>query len=352
MGSGGVVFESTFPGEPPRRNTLIESNRLIVPEGKPNQTAVVEVMLSAPVTPGIHQSYWRMRNPKGIFFGPIIGVTLEVVRECEFNAYGAPVINKFEILGVGNVFQPTDPVMVDAEFGENITLDWNIINADNFDIVIEDPTGDVETVSTSDQRGRVTFPVSELGEYIVTLYADNGPCTVPAEVRINVFPPEDEQFRLIIIRAGRASRISGADNNLRFSSSVQSGDVKAEWEHFDKDTDDFNLFAELYQRKDTETCPKLFGYRLPCYTTRGDWTLIRSISPLDVGGEGDAQGAVIVEKAESLCPSSYDPTEEEYKVRYYMLASKDGRRADPWRSNVVDVPCEPTDLKPLPAEIP
>jgi hypothetical protein len=49
MGSGGVAFESTFPGEPARRNTLIDSNRLIVPEGKPNQVAVVEVQLAAPL---------------------------------------------------------------------------------------------------------------------------------------------------------------------------------------------------------------------------------------------------------------------------------------------------------------
>jgi hypothetical protein len=91
MGSGGAAFDTPFPPNPPRPNVLLDPNRLIVPEGKPNQVAVIELALVTPVTPGIHQSYWRMRNPHGVFFGPIIGVTMQVVRDCDFSFRGAPL---------------------------------------------------------------------------------------------------------------------------------------------------------------------------------------------------------------------------------------------------------------------
>jgi len=346
MGSGGVAFEATFPGEPARRNVVLDRNRLVVPEGKPNQTAVVEVMLNAPVTPGIHQSYWRLRNPQGVFFGPIMGVTMEVVRECEFNVYGAPVINRFDILGVGNVYQPTDPALVDAEFGENITLDWDIINADNFDIVIEDPTGEIESVSTPDQRGRVTFPVNELGQYTVTLYADNGPCTVPATVIINVFPPEEDRFRLIIIHSGGAAGVSSSSGTLRTSSTVQPGNIIAEWEHFDENTDDFVLLAALFEERAEETCPELFGYHLPCYSS-SEWVQTDSVT-VDVGGEGDAQGAASVSNIErSLCRSLSSP-DVNYEIHYRLRAGKNGSPAKPEFSNLVVDNTRPCDsLRPF-----
>ncbi len=333
MGSGGVAFESTFPGEPARRNTILDRNRLVVPEGKPNQTAVVEVMLNTPTIPGVHQSYWRMRNPHGVFFGPIMGVTMEVVRGCEFNVYGAPVINRFDILGVGNVYQPIDPAIVNAEFGENITLDWDIINASNFDIVIEDPTGEVESISTPDQRGRITFPVNELGEYLVTLYADNGSCTVTAQVKIFVFPPEDDQFRLIIIHSSDTANVSNAGASLQSSASVAAGDIQAQWNHFDENADAFVLLAALFEEKETEECFEVFGYKFPCYTTR-KWVQVDSAS-VDVGGEGDAQGAATVQTLESNLCGALSGNDAIYEIQYRMRAGKDGRPANPEFSNIV-----------------
>ncbi|MFN8459175.1 MAG: NBR1-Ig-like domain-containing protein [Anaerolineae bacterium] len=44
-----------------------------MPQGKPNQEAVVEVILTTPAIPGIHQSYWRMRNPQGSLLAPLWG---------------------------------------------------------------------------------------------------------------------------------------------------------------------------------------------------------------------------------------------------------------------------------------
>jgi hypothetical protein len=344
MGSGGVAFEAPYPSEPGRRNAIVDNNRLIVPEGKPNQIAVVEVLLNVPVTPGIHQSYWRMRNPQGIYFGPIIGVTLEVARTCEFGIYGAPVVNKFEILGVGNVFRPEDPVNVLAKFGEPVTLEWDIINATNFNIVIRDPTGNIQSISTPDQSGRVTFTPKTLGRHAVILYADNGPCTVSAQVNVDVVPPDSEQFRLDLILSGAATAAS-ADEHISYSANVAPGSVQIQWKHFDQETDQFILIAEVYKRVYAEQCPivdSIFGWKGHCYEAWGKWERIDQ-KTLTVGGEGDAQSAKTVTNIErSLCPASYDPEKEEYGLRYTLQAYKDGQAAKPAKSNTVDVRCSPS----------
>lgn len=357
MGSGGVAFESVFPTEPGRRNALVDTNRLIVPEGQPNQVAVLEVMLTAPVTPGIHQSYWRMRNPHGVYFGPIIGVTLEVVRDCEFGIYGAPVINKFEILGVGDVFRPQNPVDVRASYGQMVTLDWNIINATNFDVMLEDPTGDISALSNTRTQGRAQFRANELGEYEVTIYADNGPCTVSNSVRVDVVPPDDELFDLELILSPSSAAANQSNADVQASSAVQSGDVIAQWSHYDENVDKFILYAQLYKRTYTEKCPiadSILGYRWHCYDTWSEWTPQGQQRVVQVGGQGDAQGSATVSNVESnLCPDpdSYDRSTIEYGIQYVMRAEKDGGAAQPEFSNTVDTICRGKTTNPLRREI-
>lgn len=358
MGSGGVAFESIFPAEPGRRNTIVDRNRLIVPEGKPNQVAVVELLLTVPVTPGIHQSYWRMRNPQGVYFGPIIGVTLEVVRACQFGIYGAPVINKFEILGVGDVFRPENPVNVQAEFGQVVTLDWDIINASSFDVILEDPTGTVSALSNTDPKGRAQFRASELGEYTITIYADNGPCTASADVKVDVVPPENQQFDLDIILASTSTSTS-TSAKVSTSPTLEMGNIIARWRHFDKDADRFTLIAQLYTSTFGLQCPyvkSIFGWQGYCSRGWGDWSAVSGKRVvIDVGGQGDAQGAATVTNVESnLCPdpSSYNPAEERFGIRYVMRAEKNGVAAKPEFSNSVDTICgtSPTGSE-LPVEI-
>jgi hypothetical protein len=357
MGSGGVAFEASYPNEPGRRNIIVDNARLIVPEGKPNQVAIVEVLLNVPVTPGIHQSYWRMRNPQGVYFGPIIGVTLEVVRECEFGIYGAPVINKFEILGVGNVFMPNNPVEVLAEFGDTVTLDWDVINTTNFDIILTDPTGDVSSLSNVDTHGRVQFRVTELGEYIVTIYADNGPCTVSTDVTITVVPPEEDLFDLELILAP-SSAAATSDEAVRSSSVISTGDVGIEWRHFDENVDDLTLIAQLYMREFKLRCPlvdSIFGWRGHCSKAWGSPVAVAGKRVVKkVGDSGDAKGAATITNVEQiLCPdpTSYDPTEEGFGIQYIMQAQKEGLAAKPKFSNTVDVPCATSSPGSLPQEI-
>jgi hypothetical protein len=380
MGSGGVAFEETFPGEPARRNTLIDSNRLIVPQGKPNQVAIVEVELLTPVTPGIHQSYWRMRNPHGVYFGPIIGVTMEVVRDCAFGIYGAPGINRFDILGVGNVYRPTDPANVRAELGTTITLDYNIINATNFDIVFEDPVGNTQSVSTQDQSGRYSFPGRIVGRHTITLYADNGSCTIPATVNVDVVPRAGQEFELDIILASNAP-VTPADSNASFSSAVTPGTIQAEWQHFDTEVNEIFFHADLYKRQGTRQC-LIEGWL--CGETNGDWQLVRQVSPGEISSEAtgaatvcdrssprcsrlpvEIAGAQQVQEPLSaadyltslFCPANAanDPRTE-YGVNYYLEAQKDGQPADPTRSNQVFVICGKTagaaDFQPSVSETP
>ncbi|RMF00216.1 MAG: hypothetical protein D6768_13320, partial [Chloroflexi bacterium] len=241
MGSGGVAFESTWPGEPGRRNIIADGNRLIVPEGKPNQIAIPEVMLMAPVTPGIHQSYWRMRNPQGVYFGPIMGVTLEVVRECESGIYGAPTINKFQFLSIGDVFRPVNPIDAQAEKGATVTIEWDVINATNIDIVQVGPTGTSTNVSTGDPNNRYSFQPSQEGKYVITLYADNGPCTVTADLTLDVFPPEGQPF--VLAAAAAENQQTGID---------------VEWKHVDPQATQFTLYAQEYVKDTIWNC-SLFG---------------------------------------------------------------------------------------------
>jgi hypothetical protein len=369
MGSGGVAFESTFPADPPQRNVVIETNRLVVPEGKPNQTAVVEVMLNVPSTPGIHQSYWRMRNPQGIFFGPIVGVTLDVVRDCQFGAYGAPTVNRLEILGVGDVYQPIaegEIPTVWAEFGDPVTLDWDIINATNFDLVFESPTGEVQSTSTTDTNGRATFVPRQLGEHRITLYADNGICTTQQQVLVVAIPPEDEQFRLRVILAGSNATAGSAATSstgvgatsagdlIGYSTSVAPGDVKIEWAHFDNSANNFTLYARTYKQAYELYCPG--GNKIPwldwqldahCYETWSDWKPTGPPEPVSIPDSNAKGAATITNIEDKSCPASYDPTRTRYVVKYTMQAKIDGRAAQPEYSNVIEVPCPSSGSQPF-----
>ncbi len=354
MGSGGVAFEETFPTNPPRRNVVVNTQQLIVPEGKPNQTAVLEVLLSTPTVPGIHQSYWRMRNPHGVFFGPIVGLTMEVVRECAFGIYGAPVINKFNILGVGNVYQPVDPARVQAEFGMPVTLEWDILNATNFDIVFESPTSEIESVSSTDASSRATFIPKNLGEHVITLYADNGSCTVSQQVKVEVVPPDNQKFTLDIFLPGLStSSVRQAGSHVAQLASLGTDEVKAEWNHYDKTADQFTLVAETYRRVYSQYCPvvsSILGWKGHCYMTWSDWQPTNEKVALDVGKT--AQGTATATNVErKLCPVSFDPTQERYGLRYSMRALSNGRAANPEYSNTVDVQCEAYSSSTPPTEI-
>ncbi len=335
MGSGGVSFENTFPAEPPRRNVVLEQDRLIVPEGKPNQTAVVEVQLQAPTTPGIHQSYWRMRDPHGVYFGPIVGVTLNVVRECEFGIYGAPVINRFRVLIAGNVYNPIDPIRVTSELGDPVVLDWDIINADNFDIVFESPTGEFVSTNTTDSNSRASFVVDELGEYVVRLYADNGSCTVQQQITIEVIPPYEEQFVLnVAVPAGQLGELNSQSANVAVSSQLSAEQMQLEWRHFDQDVSNFTLVTQiLTQRNLPEQC--LIPYfDLLCYQNT-EFELAEEFER-EFTTQSNAQGvATISNIGQTICDRYPNQV---YQIRYTMIAnSGTNRLADPPYSNTTIV---------------
>jgi len=370
MGSGGVAFEYTFPTDPARRNTIVDRGRLIVPEGKPNQTAVLEVALVAPVTPGIHQSFWRMRNPHGVFFGPIMGVTMEVVRDCGPGIYGSPVINRFEILGVGDVYRPTNPINVRAEVGEYVILDYQVINASNIDIVFEDPTGRTSSESPDTTSDRARFLPNRLGRHTLTLYADNGSCSIPATVYVDVVPRAGSEFELDILLAAGAP-VTPADQNASFSAAVTPGTVQAQWQHYDKEVNEIFFNADLYQRRRGVSNCLIPGWNWTCGQSEGEWTLVRRASPGLVGT--DADGAAVVCRSSARCDqlpreilgaqagaaaqaqepisiaehltSIFCPADTtlnpnvEYGVNYYLEARKNGEAATPSKSNEAFVIC-------------
>ncbi|MEW5960140.1 MAG: NBR1-Ig-like domain-containing protein [Chloroflexota bacterium] len=381
MGSGGVAFESIFPAEPARRNAPVDTDRLIVPQGKPNQIAVVELMLQAPVIPGIHQSYWRMRNPQGVYFGPIVGVTMEVVRDCQPvrggpTLYGAPIVNKFEILGAGDVYRPFDPTNVIIEVTEPVVLDYNIINATNFDIVIEDPTGNIESRSTTSASDRVNFTPNRLGRYTVTLYADNGACTVQARVFIDVIPRAGEQFKLDLILASSAPVSLPADAaGVSTAPDVPEGTIQTQWVHYDKEINEITFHADLYKRERKtplfDECVKvpLFDEEMEVLCGWSSWQRVdRSTVPIQGAAAAGAASVWDPREGDPRLPVEIQGTEiarmteqqqarfifcrlpesdnVQYGVKYYVEAEKDGDAADPPRSNEIDIICGETEEVP------
>jgi hypothetical protein len=382
MGSGGAAFESTFPPGEVRRNVPVQRDRLIEPEGKPNQAAVVEVELVAPVTPGIHQSYWRMRNPQGVYFGPIMGVTMEVVRECQPERggptlYGAPVINKFEILGAGDVYRPINPITVTVELADVVILDYEIINATNFDIVIENPTGNIETRSTTSTSERIRLVPNRVGRYTITVFADNGACTVEARVFVEVVPREGEQFELDIILASEAP-VTSADANVSRAVNVEAGTVRAQWQHFDKGVDEILFHADLFKRERTtpffDRCVEvpIFESDVELLCGWGPWEKIESTEYPIVGGgatgaatvwdlkQGNPLAVEIQETGKLMSPERHaefifcrlsGKDNVQYGAKFYTEAKKAGGAVTPMRSNEIDVICgesadAPTDFKP------
>jgi len=344
MGSGGVAFESFFPSEPPRKNAIVNDFQLIAPEGKPNQTSVLEVMLQAPVTPGIHQSYWRMRNPQGVYFGPIVGVTMDVVRECAHGTYGAPVINQFEIIGVGNVYRPDDPISVIAVLGEAVSLQYSVSNVTNIDIVVQDPTGNSNSISSGDANGRVSFTPSELGRYTVTLFADNGSCTVTAEVYVDVIPPSGQGFQLEVYLAENAGCVAAAGSDFQVSETVPVGSVIAKWNHFDPDVDEVTLDIATYQSQSSKDCYTIFGYDLYC-TENNKWVQDEEMTlALGTNSQGAAQ---ITNLEDFLCSRAQGTI-------FVAHAKKNGQPAKPYpTSNTVEGVFVPADsaVPSLPTEI-
>lgn len=379
MGSGGVAFESPFPADSPRRNALVDTNRLIVPEGKPNEISVVEVLLNTPTFPGIHQSYWRMRNPQGVYFGPIVGVTMEVVRDCNNAAqggpriYGAPSVN-FQILGVdGNLvgapgLPGSGPLKVTA--GQLITLDWNIFNATNFGIVIEDPTGNIESISSTDPRNRANITLTQVGTHILTLFAENGSCLNEQVISIDVRPRVGDQFALSAAFATNAP-ITTSDADASFSSNVTPGTIDLSWNHFDSDVNQIILHADLYKRtliKGSCILKDFFGNLLCSSDSWGDFKLDSAQEAGTVGNaasatatlcrqssacgqlkneiESDVQAAggsiTAVQHANLIYCRTSDSSSVQYGVNYYLEALIDGVPADPQFSRPVFIICDGT----------
>lgn len=59
-------------------NPLSGPNAVNVPATAPNNTANISVNLIAPSTEGVQVGYWRLRNPQGTYFGPLLSVEIEV----------------------------------------------------------------------------------------------------------------------------------------------------------------------------------------------------------------------------------------------------------------------------------
>jgi hypothetical protein len=353
MGAGGVAFEFFFPPNPGRRNTVIDENRVIAPEGKPNQISVVELVLKTPSIPGIHQSYWRMRNPQGVYFGPIVGVTMDVVRDCQSEPggpriYGAPVINRFQIVGARSGAGETIPYI--TEVGRTDQLEWSVSNAENIEIVKRSPTGDIQTTILPDSTGRVDFTPNEEGVYEVTLYVDNGSCTITKMLTITVWPTEQERFTLDVALSSTVcapNGVAGTSDKLALSAAVPGGNIEAEWRHIDESADEFTLIVDTQRRERQWRC-MLFD-RWICGWEDWDDVSWESFDREEIPvGDNPSGGATINLGGARI---TLVEANTQYRTLFVMEARKDGALANPPQSNVEEVLCQPAPTSSLPTEI-
>ncbi len=379
MGSGGAAFESIFPAEPGRRNTVVDGNRLIVPQGKPNQEAVVEVILTTPAIPGVHQSYWRMRNPQGVYFGPIIGVTMEVVRDCQPPPggkiiYGAPTINYFRVLGINRVFEPGEvpvaavtpvpatpiaPVFL-AERGSQIVLDYWVIESQNIDIVIEDPVGQIERRAAVDPRDRAFFTPIRDGDYVVTLYADNGSCTVSQQIKFKVRPPTDAavtgQFEITRLIFSESAWIKEDLPVVTKSAGIPADEMQISWQHPNPKVTQFRIQVLNPTIVSTGNfwCNSGLGIELGCQQEQFSPAGAPSAIISRAATEDTEMGITARDSFSRLCQEKYRQNPSAYPTGsfYIQVEALDAQRGDQQATTTVEVKCGlPSTTTNLPSEI-
>lgn len=144
---------------------IMATTPIPVPDTAPGATVDLRVPMTAPAMPGTYNSFWRIRNPLGMLFGPTMNVTIHVVNP---NCAGTPNIAAFT----------ASPTTITA--GQSATLSWGLVsNADEADI--DNGIGGVATPAsvTVTPNATTTF----------TLTAHCGSNTRTARVTISVVSP-------------------------------------------------------------------------------------------------------------------------------------------------------------------
>ena len=99
----------------------------------------------------------------------------------------SPVINKFVIIQVGDTYQPIDPMEVTAEIGEQITVEWELLNTTEYSLVISNSTRR-KLFTGSRLFYKHTFEINDLGTHTISLIAQNGNCEIFQDVIVEVLP--------------------------------------------------------------------------------------------------------------------------------------------------------------------
>ncbi|MFN8459176.1 MAG: hypothetical protein U0401_31760 [Anaerolineae bacterium] len=162
------------------------------------------------------------------------------------------------VLGINRVFEPGEvpvaavtpvpatpvPPVFLAERGNQIVLDYWVIEAQNIDIVIEDPVGQVERRAAVDPRDRAFFTPIRDGDYLVTLYADNGSCTVSQQIRFKVRPPTDPafsgQFEITHLLFADSAWVQEISPVAKLSS-IPTGVIQITWQHPNPNVRNFRI---------------------------------------------------------------------------------------------------------------
>ncbi len=143
------------------------------------------------------------------------------------------------------------------------------------------------------------------------------------------------------------AQVSTSDAAASFSGEVKAGTTRIEWEHFSDDADQFFLIARGQRSTAEEYCVPLTDY---CYPIFSDWRENGEIV-LELDGQGgQANTATVANVEQRLCPDSFDPDQDDYRLIYQMRAFADGRPAEPEFSNTVEVFCDPSASQ-LPREL-
>jgi hypothetical protein len=120
--SGSCTWDATYTlvyaGSSPLNAPVGGSPVAIAGQVKPGETYDIYATITAPAQPGVYQSFWTMRNPKGMLFGDRLWAGFQVVSPVTPTPMPEkPVINNFAV---------TPSSVIE---GQCVTLSWNFSGA-------------------------------------------------------------------------------------------------------------------------------------------------------------------------------------------------------------------------------
>ena len=207
---------------------------------------------------------------------------------------------------------------------------------------------------------------------MVTMYADNGACTVTAEVVVYVIAGDSQGFELNVALSAQDSAVAAADSvgHVTKNNQVPQGAVAVQWSHVNPDIKQFDLTITPMWLETVSVCPKVGGVEIDwawlcdTKTVAHNYTDQQAASAgvsnttqlgvtQNLGAVESSDAALVSNGLDYFCPDNQNGLGTSI-VRYTMHAYNDqGQPAEPAsESNSVDIICSPSQATEIIGDTP